>query len=144
MCEAHSKKLIPPKLPDLSVIAIGCCPVVKRQGTPGAISGSTSQALMFSAVTAAPDVSPPATTIGANFRFTSSLANSPKKRSIAFMLINSYACAFNLVKERNDFTALPVIVRHYLNAIINTSHCTRGDLSCGIMCGALRSMPSNS
>jgi hypothetical protein len=33
---------------------------------------------------------------------------------------------------------------HHLNALINASNCVRSDLSCGVIVGILRSIPSNS
>ena len=61
---ARVKKSRPPKLPDLSAICNSppFRPTVRMSGTPGAISGPSRNAETPSRSTAAPDVSPPATT----------------------------------------------------------------------------------
>src|SRR5690606_23747194 len=80
---ALSKKSGAPKLPDLSASASGPLRVPDSAGTPGSISGPMSSRSISSALTTAPDVSPPATTMRFTPRLLRMTASSPKKPSIA-------------------------------------------------------------
>src|SRR5580704_9502379 len=85
MDKARVKKSRPPKLPDLSAICNSppFRPIVRMSGTPGAISGPSRNAETPSRSTAAPDVSPPATTSLRTPKSTSPDAISASACSIA-------------------------------------------------------------
>lgn len=72
-----------PKLPDLSARATGSGPVSRTSGTPGARRGPICSASAASPCTAAPEVSPPATTIRRTPCRRSPAASSAKKPSSA-------------------------------------------------------------
>src|SRR3546814_6879103 len=59
--QALVKKSMAPKLPDFKARAMGVAPRLTVQGTPGSMVGPMRRLRTFSAVTTAPEVSPPAT-----------------------------------------------------------------------------------
>src|SRR5258708_20431032 len=83
--KALVKKSGAPKLPDFSASSSGFLPTDAVHGTPGSISGPMRSAVMSSAPTTAPEVSPPATTRRPTPAATSPLANVAMVFSIAWL-----------------------------------------------------------
>src|SRR5690606_32477792 len=79
--QALVKKSVAPKLPDLRASAMGVAPRLTVQGTPGSMVGPMRRLRTSSAVTTAPDVSPPATISCRTPAWTSRLAISDRASS---------------------------------------------------------------
>ena len=57
---------------------------------------------------------------------------------------SSQSNLLSVAEDGGDVIMSCEVTRHHLNALSNASNCARGDLSCGVMAGILRSIPSNS